>query len=241
MLDLRECTYQSYGIEIDRLAPGTRRIVKDAYQQIDDYILATALLIYVAYSPDARKKSFDLDGVIRRISLQMNRLPKEIDKRKLVVAQVLLEKFNKMNSEYVRYKRAHPEKSLPYVEFLPCVFYVDALELAVSFDQEDYPHIKCWQEFFMIIPQTLEPDEKYPPIRLWEYHALVQKGRLDEWYLQEKGYGVRLSPLSPANFKELYQKELQDMSDDELAAEYRKFNWGHMLVRQEMDKRGVAL
>jgi hypothetical protein len=142
-----------------------------------------------------------------------------------------------MNIEYWRYKKDHREMDLPYVTFEPCMWYLDVLLFLQGFDTEEYPLMTSWTEFFLVLPLMAQEGQKLN-LRFADYPRMVQRGALDRWYGENKGYGEKRSALAGTSFKTMYAEELTSMNEKELAEEYYKGNWGHGIVKGEIIRRG---
>jgi hypothetical protein len=236
MLDLREVTLKHYLSNIDRLAPTAEAKIRTTYGQMHSFIECTALMVYVANTSKANKITFDPGEIVQYIEGRAKEL-ESTDGRKQVDAIIMLERYNKMNIEYWRYKKDHRELDLPYVKFEPCMWYLDALRFLQGFDMEEYPLMASWTEFFLVLPLMAQEGQKLN-LKFADYSRMVERGALDRWYRENKGYGEKMSGLMSTSFKVMYVEELMSMNTKELEEEYYKCHWGNRLVKVEMGRRG---
>ena len=235
MLDLKEITLKHYLSNIDRLAPMAEAKIRSTYAQMTSFIECTALMVYVTNTPKVNKISFDPSEIVQYIDGKAKDL-ESTDGYKQVEAIIVIERFNKMNIEYWRYKKEHRDLDLPYVTFEPYMWYLDVLGFLQVFDTEEYPLMASWVEFFLVLP-LMAPEGQKAQLKFTDYPRMVARGVLDKWYRENKGYGEKMSALAGTSFKTTYTEELTSMNAKELEEEYYRGNWGHRLVKEEMRRR----
>ena len=238
MLDLKECTYKLYGSVFDALAPMTQRKIKAAYDSRPSYVEQMSVLVYAAHSVRAKKLTTSMDSAIFHIERQARELG-AIGSDMMVEAIKVVERFNRMNSEYIRYKRDHSDERMPYVTFEPCCWYMEALRLLTVLHMDEYPLVNNWQEFFLFLPLSGAYDEARggTTLTMVDYMYAVKDGKFEKWYQKANGYGSRLSQFTRGGFKEMYADEMISMTAEELQVEYDKQNWGHQIVKAEVERR----
>jgi hypothetical protein len=238
MLNLIETTYKLYEPVFEHLAPATQRKIRAAYDSRQSFLERMSILVYAANSVKAKKMGTSMDAAIFYMEKQAKEM-EHADPCKIIEAVTVVDKFNWMNTEYIRHKQAHPEAEMPYVTFDPCFWYMDALKLLQELNKEEYPTMNCWQEFFMFLPLSgeLEMSRGGTIIKLMDYTYAVKDGKFHRWYQREKGYGDRLSQFARGGFDGMYAEELSSMDDVELQEEFQKFNWGHAAVKRELQSR----
>lgn len=235
MLNLKGCVLTRYGSVIERKSEAIQRKIKTAYNNAEEFLEYTAVLIYAAYSPKASKISCDMGEIIRHIEKQAPEF-KSMSKEQVLMGMDMVDTFNRMNSGIMLYKRDNPDAPLPYTKFEPCFWYFDALRILQEMDPEDYPLVNGWVEFFMFLPVMAGLGEDAPrsvSFRIIQYAWAIKKKQFDTWYRESKGYENSMN----RNYKDMYIKELGSMNKEELQIEYDKRNWGRRLIKAEMGRR----
>jgi hypothetical protein len=238
MLNLKETTYKLYEPIFEHLAPVTQRKIRAAYDSRGSFLERMSILVYAANSIKAKKMGSSMDAAIFHMERQAKEMA-DMDPWKIMEAVQVVDKFNWMNTAYVRHKREHPEVEMPYVTFESCFWYMDALKLLRELNKEEYPLLSGWPEFFMFLPLSgeLEVGRGGAVLKLIDYTYAVKDGKFHKWYQREKGYGERLSQFARGGFDDFYKEELQAMDDIELQEELLKGNWGHEIVKREIQRR----
>ena len=238
MLDTKECQFRLYEPVFKELSPMIQKRIKAVYDSRESFVERMALLVYAAYSVKAKKIGCSLDAALHFMAKQAPAFD-GYDPEKFVVALQIVEVFNKMNNAYIQYKRDNYGEQIPYVEFEPCFWYIEALRLLALVEPLDYPLMDSWKEFFLFLPLCIDPMSVKGGLnfKLMDYVYAVKDGKFERWYQKAKGYGPKVSGFNREGFRGMYVEELASMSVDELNDELLRHGWGYPLAKQELEKR----
>lgn len=240
MLNLKGCAFTRYSSVLERRGETIQRKIRTAYNDAEEFLEYTAILIYAAYSPKANKISCDMGEIVRHIKKQAPEF-KSMTKEQLILGLDIVDTFNRMNRGIMAFKRDNPDVPLPYTVFEQCFWYFDALRILQVLDPEDYPLVNGWVEFFMFMPVISGWGEDAPrsvSFRIIQYAWAVKKKQFENWYRESKGY--EHNPMDRSRYRDIYVSELESMNEAELQIEYDKNNWGRRIVRAEMERRQHA-
>ena len=223
------------------------------YAKLEDPLAYTHLLLWAAYGSKAWKQATDMQEEVKRIEGMAEEIEMTIEHARLQAGMLsaetitgemfrqaleLIKTWNVMGLHWFRYRKANPDRKYPFVTFVPHTGFMSSLTFTIDYPCADWPLIKDWAEFFMILPTFLDNPESAQEWQLKDYAPRSFKGILNEWYMKKFGYGVDETKAG-RTWGKVYEEELRTMSNDAVIEEYKKFNWGHSIVMAEKKRRRV--